>query len=113
MINGIVNLINLVQFDYGQALLFTLTDVDGTVIDLTGATIKFNAQLDSDYTVQFSNSMSIVDPTLGQCQYKIQQNDFLVSGTYNAQVVVSFSSPSESFSFDGIQIVVAPKVPQS
>lgn len=105
-------LITIVQGDNGMDWNFTLTDAQGVVINLTGATLLFFGQLVSDLAVNFNNPMSIVSALIGKCKYTVQPNDFLVAGTYSAQIRVSYGS-SEAFRFSDVTVVVEPSLPTS
>lgn len=105
-------LITITQDDFGFAWNFTLTDSQGNVVDLTNASVFFSFELISDPTVSFSNAMSITNPTAGTCQYIVQQNDFIVAGTYSALIKVEYAS-SEVVSFAGITVQVNPIIPQN
>lgn len=105
-------LISIVQEDYGYNLNFTLTDSLGAIVNLTGATLTFTCQSASDGTINFSNPMVIVNPSLGTCLYTVQQNDFLTYGNFTAQISLNYSSNTEIVSFSGINIQVAPRLPQ-
>lgn len=107
-------LIPLIQGDLGYDLNFTLTDAAGVVINLTGASIAFKAQLLSDPSVNFSGAGSIVSALAGTCKYTVQSTDFPVAGTYNAQVVATYSSSGEVITFPGdgyITIIVEARLP--
>lgn len=103
-------LITITQNDKGFAWNFTCTDNQNNVVPLTSATLTFNCQLQSDPTIQFSNSMTIVSAPAGTCQYVVQPNDFIVPGTYNALIQATFIG-GEVLSFSGITIVVNPIIP--
>lgn len=105
-------LITIVQSDFGFNWNFTLTDSQGVVINLTSATLFFTAQLVSDLTVNFKNSMNITSPTAGTCFYTVQANDFIVPGTYNGQIIVQYGA-GETVRFSDITIVVEPSLPTS
>lgn len=106
-------LLSIIQFDFGFSWNFTLTDAQEQPVNLTGATaILFDCQLNSDPTVQFSNAMAVVSPVVGTCKYVVQQNDFIVAGTYTAQIKVQYGV-GEIVSFAGITVQVDPKVPQA
>lgn len=110
MRQGFDTLIGVVQNNYGYTLSFTCQDANGVTVDLTGATLSFHAQLESDPTVKFANAMAIVGaPTNGQCSYTVQQADFTIAGVYNAQIVVN--STGEVISFPGISITVTQAIP--
>lgn len=107
----IQQLINTVQGNKNYDLNFTLTDAANVNVDLTGSTLKFNAQLISDFPVQFSGTMAIVNASLGRCKYTVQATDFDVPGTYNCQIEVTFTASSEVVTFADIQVVVEARVP--
>ncbi len=101
----------LVRGDRNYDLNFTLTDSLGNVVNLTGATLKFNAQLGSDSSVQFSGTMTIVNAAQGTCKYTVQATDFDVAGMYNCQIEVDFGSVSEKVTFSGILASVEESIP--
>lgn len=105
-------LFDIVQGDFGFDWKFTLTDAQGNALSLAGnPTLTFQAQLDSDLSVNFANPMTIINPTsAGTCKYTPLSTDFQVAGTYNAQIKVAFGS-GETVSFSGIVITVEPKIP--
>lgn len=100
-----------IQGDFGFKWNFTLVDAQKNPVDLTGLSVVFKTQLLSDSAVQSSGSMVVVSPTDGTCYYIVQQNDFLVAGTYDAQVKVMDGS-SEVFGFNCISILIKPSIPQ-
>lgn len=106
-------LINVVQNDNNYDLNFLLTDANEAVVDLTGATLKFKAQLISELIVQFSGNMVVTSALTGACKYNVQATNFEVAGTYNCQIEVTYTSTGEVITFAGIQVVSTPKVPQS
>ncbi len=103
--------LTIVQGDFGFDWNFTLSDSQGTVVNLTGATLTFKTQLASDFAVKSSGSMSITNAGAGMCKYTVQQNDFLVPGTYSAQILIEYSI-GEMFTFSDIIIQVEPSLPQ-
>lgn len=102
--------ITIIQGDHGFDWNFTLTDAQGSAVNIAGTTLSFIAQLISDSSVNFSNAMSIVDGPSGKCKYTVLTDDFIVPGTYNAQISVKYIS-GEIFSFGDITIVVEPSLP--
>lgn len=110
----IPTLITTVQGNFGFAWKFTLTDAQGAIVDISSATsVIFDCKLTSDPTVNFQGNMTIVDGPNGICQYTVNQNDFIVSGIYNAQVKVIYGL-TEALSFPSdqpITIEVTPKIP--
>ena len=110
MLNNIPTNISIVEGNKGFKLHFTCQDSTGAVIDLTGTTIAFNAQLESDTSVQSTGNMVIDNPTLGTCYYTVGANDFTIAGKYNAQIAVTYST-AELITFGGIIINVLEKLP--
>lgn len=106
-------LISVVQGDHNYDLNFTVTDAQGVAVDLTGATLTFEAQLLSDLTIHFSGSMAIVTAASGKCKYTVQSSDFPVAGEYNCQIVVVFSGPGEQITVPDILVSVEAAVPVS
>lgn len=104
-------LINVVQNDVGYELNFTLQDAVGNVVDLTGATLKFKAQLISYFPVKFEGTMSIISAIAGTCKYQVAAPNFDVSGTYDVQIEATF--PTRVISWEGIEVLVDPRNPQT
>lgn len=100
-----------VQGNFGFNWNFTLTDSQGVVISLVGATLTFNIQSVSDFAVQSSNAMTVVSAPAGTCYYTVQANDFLLAGNYTAQIVVQFGS-GETYTFSDINITAESSLPQ-
>lgn len=110
MRNNFLTQIGFVQNNYGFDLGFQLKDNEDVVVDLTGATLKFIAQLDADYPTKMEGTMALVDAVNGKCRYTVAQNDFPTAGTWQAQVQVTYVS-GEVITFDGIVLTVAPALP--
>lgn len=109
MRNGFDTQIQTVQGNYGFNIPFTLQDSEGNVVDLSGATVRFEAQLVSDDIVEFSGAVTIDSATAGTCHYNVQSTDFPISGQWNAQVIVSFTG--EKLTFTGIVVTVEDQLP--
>jgi hypothetical protein len=103
--------IQTVQGNFGFDWNFTLTDSQGAVVDLTGASLTFEIQSVSDFAVKSAGVMTLLVPSAGTCQYTVQANDFLVAGNYTAQIVVRYGA-GEVFTFTDINIMVDPSLPQ-
>lgn len=111
MRNGFTTQIETVQGNYGYNLPFTLTDSSGTPIDLTNATLAFEAQLDSDNSVQFSGAMVIDTAISGICHYEVAQTDFPQAGIWNVQIIATYAG--EVLTWTGITVNVDPQLPVS
>lgn len=102
--------INVVQSDTGYDLGFTLQDSDGVAVNITGATILFNAQKQNDPSLRFSGGMSIVSAVAGNCKYAVQSTDFVEAGKYIAEIQVTIGS--QILTWPGIVINVKPQLPK-
>lgn len=112
MRNGFATLLQVVQNDFGYDLSFQLEDATGADLDISGATLAFRAQSESDYAVKFENAMAVVNASSGTCKYTVRSTDFVVSGGWSAQVVVTYNS-GEVLTFTGIVVTVEPELPLS
>lgn len=82
----------VVKNDYGFYLNFTLTNADGTALDLTSNTaIAFNVADATSGTILFSGTPSVVSAVGGTCRYLVATGDFDTVGTYNYEIQVSYS----------------------
>lgn len=111
MINNATTVFSVVVEDSNYDLNFTLQDADGVVVPITGATLTFEAQLESNLAVKFSGTMVIINGAAGTCFYNVKSTDFPVAGVYNVQVVVQYPS-TQKITFDNIQITANSRVPQ-
>ena len=91
----------------------TLTDADGTAIDLSGATVKFvmgtvggTAKINADATV--------VSAAAGTVRYSWAAGDTTTPGTYHGEFVVTLATALEiTFPSDGyITIEIVREVPK-
>lgn len=77
------------QPDYGYILQFTIKDVDGTVVDLTGKDVTLEVK-DSEGTIN-TLSGSVTDESAGECEFTITE-DFLADvDVYDAQIHIAGS----------------------
>lgn len=88
---------------YIQAVL---TDSDGTVIDLTGATAKFNLG-DSTFASYFTGTATITDESAGELEYRWDgTTDNNTPGTYYGEFEITYSdSKIQTFPADNTLIV--------
>jgi len=112
MRNGFDTLLQVVQNDFGYDLSFSLEDATGAVLDISGASLSFKAQTDGDYTVKFQNPMIVVSASQGSCKYTVRSTDFVLAGTWSAQIVVTYLT-GEVLTFSGITVQVDPELPLS
>lgn len=104
-------LINVVQGDADYQLKFTLTDASGAVVNLTGATLSFNAQSIADPSASIAGAMAIVSAVAGTCYYQVAATDFAQPGNWNAQIVALYSGTGEQITFPDILVCVEARIP--
>jgi hypothetical protein len=109
MRNGFTTQIETVQGNYGYNLPFTLTDSAGVAVDITNASLVFEAQLDSDNSVQFSGSMNITNGPAGTCYYTVQSTDFPQAGIWNVQIKATYTG--EVLTWTGITVNIDAQLP--
>jgi BppU N-terminal domain len=106
----------ILQGNYGQTLNFVVTDGQGNIVNLTGASLNFKVQAadDPDETdVNLGgNPMTIDNPTSGTCHYTVAQGDFPNPGKFLAQIDVTVADAS-LISATGITINVLPGLPKA
>lgn len=109
MRNGFLTQIETVASNYGYPLTFTLQDSAGSAVDITNATLVFEAQLESDTSVQFNGSMVIDSGSAGTCHYLVKQGDFPIAGQWNVQIIATFAG--EVLTWTGITVAVDQQLP--
>lgn len=102
--------IDLFKNDKDYDLNFTLQNNDETVFDLTGATIKFNAQEVDDSELSVEGTMSIVLAGSGTCKYTVQEDDFDEAGEYYTEIEVTIGS--QIITFGDILITAKNELPR-
>ena len=86
--------ITVTRDDYGYNIDFTVTDVDGTAFDTSGATsIKFKVGLPTNTTLLLDGTCTTtgVTPTDGECRYVVVDEDFDTTGEYQAELEITWS----------------------
>lgn len=102
--------LTIVQSDMGFDWNFTLQDSQGVAQNIANANLFFKAQLISDLAINFKNAMTVISAPAGTCKYTVQEDDFIVPGTYSAQIVVEYNS-GEIVTFSDITVEVQPSLP--
>lgn len=74
-----------VKGEYGFDINFTLTEDDGSTIDLTNKTVTFQTKNLNDTEKKIDGACTIVDATSGTCKYTVQETDMDVIGIYEAE----------------------------
>ena len=81
----------LKQNDTAPSIRATLKDGSGSVIDLTGASVRFHMK-DLSGTVKIDTAATIISPaTSGIVQYNWTGSDTDTAGTYYAEFEVTYS----------------------
>ena len=102
--------IQITAGDFGMSWGFTCQDAAGAIVNLTSATtLDFQAQLISDSSVIVNGSMAVDIAADGTCHYTVNKTDFVVPGTYSAQIAI-YSTTTQLFHFSQITITVIPAV---
>lgn len=68
----------------------TLTDAEGTIVNLGGATVRFILVNKADGTVAVDQPATIVNAPAGTVKYTWVAGDTDVAGTYNGEFEVTF-----------------------
>ena len=92
----------LKQNDTAPSIRATLKDGSGSVIDLTGASVRFHMK-DLAGTVKIDTDATVISPaTSGIVQYNWTTSDTDTAGTYYAEFEVTYANNTvESFPNDG------------
>ena len=91
--------------DTSPAFQVTLKDAADTVIDLSGATIRFHLET-ADGTNIIDAAATIVTATAGVCKYVWASGDTASAGTFNAEFEVTYAdSTIETFPNRGYDTV--------
>ena len=93
---------NIKQNDTSPAMLATLQDAQGSVIDLTGSTIRFHMRTIGSTVVAVDAPAAIVDPLQGLVRYNWDTDDTAAIGSYQAEFEVTYGDASvETFPNNG------------
>ena len=81
--------ITVYEGDYGYDLQFTITDVDGNPVNLSGGSVTFKMAKPTSSSLKVNASCTITEPTAGRCVYTTQSSDFDEAGDYVAELEVN------------------------
>ena len=81
--------LNFTQGDNQPSIFGTLA-VNGTAVDLTGATVKFQMRLATDRRFLVDASAVIVNPAAGAVRYDLADGDMATAGECVARWQVTF-----------------------
>jgi len=89
--------LTVVQGDYGYDLNFTLKDSAGTVVNITGGSLKLKAQKKGQTALAFNGTMTIVSGSAGTCKYTVVNGDFATAGEYYAEIELTLGGVVQTF----------------
>lgn len=103
----------LKQNDTSPTLDAILTDANGTVVDVTDATVRFHMLKIGATTLKIDAAASVIDGAAGHVRYALQNGDTDTPGTYKAEYQVTFPDGSiETFKNtpDQLRVVITPEL---
>lgn len=103
----------LKQNDTSPTLDAILTDANGTVVDVTGASVRFHMLKIGATTLKIDAAASVIDGAAGHVRYTLQSGDTDTPGTYKAEYEVTFTDGSiETFKNtpDQLRVVITPEL---
>lgn len=103
----------LKQNDTSPTLDAILTDADGNVVDVTGASVQFHMQKIGAATLKIDSAASVIDGAAGHVRYTLQAGDTDTPGSYKAEYEVTFLDGSiETFKNtpDQLRVVITPEL---
>ena len=87
---------NIIQGDYGFALSFNLTNDDGTVLDLTGATSVLKLLDVNTMASLLTKTVVAAVPTSGVASFTVASTDFTTPGVYLYQITNAYSTANKT-----------------
>lgn len=103
----------LKQNDTSPTLDAILTDANGTVVDVTGASVRFHMLKIGATALKIDAAATVVDGTAGHVRYTLQSGDTDTPGTFKAEYQVTFIDGSiETFKNtpDQLRVVITPEL---
>jgi hypothetical protein len=81
--------VQLKRNDTKDTITYTVTNLDGSIVNLTGASVKF--VMGKNKTLITNAAATIVSAAAGTVSYTLTESDTLQAGTFNAEFEVTFS----------------------
>lgn len=103
----------LKQNDTSPTLDAILTDADGNIVDVTGASVRFHMQKIGATTLKVDAAAIVVNGPAGHVRYTLQDGDTDTPGSYKAEYEVTFLDGSiETFKNtpDQLRVVITPEL---
>lgn len=83
----------ITQNNYGYDIQFVVKTKTGTVEPLSGIQgIKFQVVEADSFRTIINGNCVVVNATLGQCKYTVQQNDFAKAGNFVASLLIQYTA---------------------
>lgn len=99
--------LTLVQNDSAPSVFGHLTDSDGTDINLTGCTVRFQMRESIDNRFQVNAVAVVVDAPTGSVRYDWQAGDLSLVGTFDVRWLITFADSSTEHTDPADSIIVA------
>ena len=98
---------NLYRNDRGKVFTFTVRADNDTVIDLTGATVRFKMQNILETTSKVNGVCTLTTPTSGLCEYTMQSTDIDTFGVFDAEleVITNTGTKTDTIPFGRVSIL--------
>jgi hypothetical protein len=103
--------LNIVKGTYGYNITLTLTDADGTAVNLTGATIKFKMAEKDAATLKVDGNCTILDAVGGICYYTLVSADTDTAGLYKGEIEATWTSPAKVQTWKFSKIIMEADLP--
>lgn len=87
--------VKIYKTDTAPSITFTITRLDGTIVNLTGATVRFKIQDPVTGILTNSNTTNlctITNAAQGVCTYAWNNTDLPDPGTYSANLVIYYTA---------------------
>lgn len=104
-----VRKIKITEDNTAPSILLT-AERDGSVIDVSGSTVKFIIARGSTIKNTGHQGCTLVAPTSGRVQYTPQAGDFDAPGTYKADIKITYGDGSIETLFNQYKIIVRRKL---
>ena len=83
-----MTVLKVVKNDCGYDIDFTISDANGNVVDISGATVVFKVAGPKETPI-VSGSCTVSATVSGQCTYPVQSGDFVTEGIYQGELQLS------------------------
>jgi hypothetical protein len=90
-----IEVLHLTQYDLQPVYSVTVVDSSGSVIDITGATIRTTMRLENSTTLAINRStagITLTDATAGQFEYQWQAGETDTPGSYDIEFEITPSA---------------------